>query len=48
LHSALKENRILVKGFSRGSELANFIRISVSEPSENNSLIDAIRNYYGS
>ena len=48
LHSALKENRILVKGFSRGSELANFIRISVSELGENNSLLDALRNYYDS
>ena len=48
LHSALKKNGILVKGFSKSSDLANFIRISVSEPSENNSLIDAIRNYYGS
>ena len=47
LHSALKKNGILVKGFSKSSDLENFIRISVSEPSENNSLIDVIRNYYG-
>ena len=48
LHSALKENGILIKGFPKGSKLADFIRISVSEPVENNILIDAIRNYYGS
>jgi len=47
LHSALKENGILVKCFSKSSDLENFIRISVSESSENNSLIDVIRNYYG-
>ena len=47
LYSALKKNGILVKCFSKSSDLANFIRISVSEPSQNNSLIDAIRNYYG-
>ena len=48
LHTALKENGILIKGFPKGSKLSNFIRISVSEPVENNMLIDAIRNYYGS
>ena len=48
LHTALKENGILIKGFPKGSKLSNFIRISVSEPVENNILIDAIRNYYGS
>ncbi len=47
LYSALKKNGILVKCFSKSSDLANFIRINVSEPSQNNSLIDAIRNYYG-
>jgi len=48
LHTALKENGILIKGFPKGSRLSDFIRISVSEPVENNILIDAIRNYYGS
>ena len=48
LHTALKENGILIKGFPKGSKLSDFIRISVSEPVENNILIDAIRNYYGS
>ena len=48
LHTALKENGILIKGFPKGSKLSDFIRISVSEPVENNMLIDAIRNYYGS
>ena len=48
LHTALKENGILIKGFPKGSKLSDFIRISVSEPFENNILIDAIRNYYGS
>jgi histidinol-phosphate aminotransferase len=48
LHNALKENGILIKGFPKGSKLSDFIRISVSEPVENNILIDAIRNYYGS
>jgi len=48
LNTALKENGILIKGFPKGSKLSDFIRISVSEPVENNILIDAIRNYYGS
>ena len=48
LHTALKENGILIKGFPKGSKLSDFIRISVSEPVENNILIDAIWNYYGS
>ena len=48
LHTALKENGILIKGFPKDSKLSDFIRISVSEPVENNILIDAIRNYYGS
>jgi len=48
LHTALKENGILIKGFPKGSKLSDFIRISVSEPVENNILIDAISNYYGS
>ena len=48
LHTVLKENGILIKGFPKGSKLSDFIRISVSEPVENNILIDAIRNYYGS
>jgi len=48
LHTALKENGILIKGFPKGSKLSDFIRISVSEPVENNIIIDAIRNYYGS
>ena len=48
LHTALKENGILIKGFPKGSNLSDFIRISVSDPVENNILIDAIRNYYGS
>ena len=48
LHTALKENGIFIKGFPKGSKLSDFIRISVSEPVENNILIDAIRNYYGS
>ena len=48
LHTALKENGILIKGFPKGSKLSDFIRISVSEPVENNILINAIRNYYGS
>ncbi|MDC3261930.1 histidinol-phosphate transaminase [Candidatus Pseudothioglobus singularis] len=48
LHTALKENGILIKGFPKGSKLSDFIRISVSELVENNILIDAIRNYYGS
>jgi len=48
LHTALKENGILIKGFPKGSKLSDFIRISVSKPVENNILIDAIRNYYGS
>ncbi len=47
LHSSLIENGILVKGFSLDSELSNFIRISVSEPIENNSLLAAIKEYYG-
>ena len=47
LHTALKENGILIKGFPKGSKLSDFIRISVSEPVENNILLDAIRNYYG-
>jgi len=48
LHTVLKENGILIKGFPKGSKLSDFIRISVSKPVENNILIDAIRNYYGS
>jgi len=48
LHTVLKENGILIKGFPKGTKLSDFIRISVSEPVENNILIDAIRNYYGS
>ena len=48
LQTALKENGILIKGFPKSSKLSDFIRISVSEPVENNILIDAIRNYYGS
>ena len=47
LHSSLIENGILVKGFSLDSELSNFIRISVSEPIENNALLAAIKEYYG-
>ena len=45
--TVLIENGILVKGFSLDSELSNFIRISVSEPIENNALLAAIKEYYG-
>ena len=47
LHSSLIEKGILIKGFSSDSELSEFLRISVSEPSENNILIEALRDYYG-
>ena len=47
LHSSLIEKGILIKGFSNDSELSEFLRISVSEPSENNILIEALRDYYG-
>ena len=47
LHSALKENGVLIKSFPKGSKLENFIRISIGEPGENKSLLDAIRKYYG-
>ena len=47
LHSALITNGILVKGFSPDSALSNFIRISISEPIENNALLEAVKEYYG-
>ena len=47
LHSSLIEKGILIKGFSNDSELSEFLRISVSEPNENNILIEALRDYYG-
>jgi len=47
LHSSLIEKGILIKGFTNDSELSEFLRISVSEPSENNILIEALRDYYG-
>ena len=47
LHNSLVENGILVKGFSSDSDLSDFIRISVSVPNENNTLIAAIKDYYG-
>jgi len=47
LHSSLIEKGILIKGFSSDSDLSDFIRISVSEPNENNILIAAIKEYYG-
>ena len=47
VHSSLIEKGILIKGFSNDSELSEFLRISVSEPSENNILIEALRDYYG-
>ena len=47
LHNSLVKNGILVKGFSSDSDLSDFIRISVSVPNENNTLIAAIKDYYG-
>ena len=47
LHNSLIEKGILIKGFANDSELSEFLRISVSEPSENNILIEALRDYYG-
>ena len=47
LHNSLVENGILVKGFSSDSDLSDFIRISVSVPNENSTLIAAIKDYYG-
>ena len=47
LHSSLIKNGILVKGFPAESDLSGFIRITISEPNENNTLIAAIKDYYG-
>ena len=47
LNNSLVENGILVKGFSSDSDLSDFIRISVSVPNENNTLIAAMKDYYG-
>ena len=47
LHSSLIKNGILVKGFAAESDLSGFIRITISEPNENNTLIAAIKDYYG-
>ena len=47
LHEFLKLHRVLVKSFTAGSELENFLRITVSKSQENNILLDYIKDYYG-
>ena len=47
LLESLKESGILIKGFAIGTQLENFIRISVSEAKENNVLLECIKDYYG-
>jgi len=44
---SLKDSGILVKGFAIGTQLENFIRISVAEAKENNVLLECIKDYYG-
>ena len=47
LLESLKESGILIKGFAIGTQLENFIRISVAEAKENNVLLECIKDYYG-
>ena len=47
LLESLKDSGILIKGFAIGTQLENFIRISVSEAKENNVLLECIKDYYG-
>ncbi len=47
LFQSLKGQGVLVKGFKIGSQLENFIRISVSQEKENNIILTYIKNYYG-
>ena len=46
LFESLKDSGVLVKVFAIGSQLENFIRISVGEAKENNILLGFIRDYY--
>ena len=43
----LKSHGILVKSFKSGSELKNFLRITIGKLQENNTLLDCIKDYYG-
>ena len=47
LFESLKANGILVKGFTKGSQLEDCIRLSISEAKENNTLLKHIKEYYG-
>ena len=47
LLESLKESGILIKGFAIGTQLENFIRISISVAKENNVLLECIKDYYG-
>jgi len=47
LLESLKDSGILIKGFAIGTQLENFIRISVGEAKENNVFLECIKEYYG-
>ena len=47
LLKSLKDSGILIKGFAIGTQLENFIRISISVAKENNVLLECIKDYYG-
>jgi histidinol-phosphate aminotransferase len=46
LFESLRDSGVLVKAFAIGSQLENFIRISVGEAKENNIFLGLIRDYY--
>ena len=47
LYEFIKNHGILVKAFLKGSQLENFIRISIGNENQNNTLLTVIKNYYG-
>lgn len=47
LNEFLKSHGILVKSFKDGSELKNFLRITIGKLQENNTFLDCIKDYYG-
>ena len=47
LNEFLKSHEILVKSFKDGSELKNFLRITIGKLEENNTFLDCIKDYYG-
>ena len=47
LFEFLKANGILVKSFAMNTQLSHCIRVTVSNPSENNEFLKQIKSYYG-